>query len=146
MQANVLKADLLRDEGLRLRMYKDTVGKWSIGVGRNLTDNGISTAEADVMLDNDVADVIQELDRNTPWWRAMPEPAQRALANMLFNMGWPRLSGFKMMLGALEAGDYGAAADHCLDSKWAGQVGRRATRIATLFRTAGTPPWPPAAA
>ena len=64
----------------------------------------------------------------------MPEPAQRALANMAFNLGVPRLSQFKNMLSALEKGDYNVAAKEALDSNWAKQVGDRANRIAKVFR------------
>ena len=54
---------------------------------------------------------------------------------MAFNLGWPRLSRFKNMIEALKAGDYGRAADEALDSKWADQVGTRAERIATVYRS-----------
>lgn len=131
-----IKEDLRRDEGIRRKPYVDTVGKVSIGVGRNLTDIGLSSAEIEVLLDNDLDAAETDLDRNIKWWRDMPEPASRALANMAFNMGWPRLSQFKDMLSHLRVHAYDRAADAALDSKWAGQVGERATRIATLFRTA----------
>lgn len=132
-----LKADLVRDEGLRLKPYKDTVGKTTIGVGRNLDDIGISEREAMALLDGDLEWVTSDLDRNAPWWRRMPEPAQRALANMTFNLGWSRLSGFRNMLLALQEGAYDTAAEQALDSKWAKQVGARADRIAALYRDAG---------
>lgn len=134
-----LKADLVRDEGLRLKPYRCTAGKLSIGVGRNLDDVGISKAEAMAMLDADLEWVRDDLDRNCPWWRRMPEPAQRALANMLFNLGWSRLSAFRNMLAALQAGDYEAAAEECLDSKWATQVGDRSRRIVNLYLEAANP-------
>lgn len=131
-----LKEDLERDEGLRLKPYVDTVGKTTIGIGRNLDDIGISEEEARHLLDNDVEWVIEELDRTMPWWLTMPEPAQRALANMAFNMGLPTLKLFRNMLAALQAGDYRKAADEALDSRWARQVGSRAERIAALYRQA----------
>ena len=132
-----LRADLVRDEGLKLKPYRCTAGKLSIGVGRNLDDNGISKSEAMALLDNDLSWVFDDLDRNCPWWRRMPEPAQRGLANMALNLGWPRLSAFRNMLAALQAMDYATAAREALDSKWAKQVGARAERIAALYREAG---------
>lgn len=66
-----LKQDLVRDEGKRLKPYKDTVGKLTIGVGRNLDDVGISESEAMALLDSDIAAVFAELDRHVPWWRDM---------------------------------------------------------------------------
>ena len=135
MDRTLLKTDLTRDEGLRLRPYQDTVGKLTIGVGRNLDDVGISEAEALVMLEADIDRSVTELNRHLPWLLDRPEPVQRALANMCFNLGWPRLSGFRNMLAALEAGAYDRAAGEALDSRWARQVGARAQRIAALIRT-----------
>ena len=129
-----LVRDLVRDEGMRLKPYTDTVGKVTIGVGRNLDDVGISEDEALAMLDADIDRSIADLDRTLPWLFERPEPVQRALVNMCFNLGWPRLSGFRNMLDALEAGDYDRAAAEALDSRWARQVGARAERIAALFR------------
>lgn len=130
----VLIRELIRDEGLRLKPYRDTVGKSTIGVGRNLDDVGIKKAEAMFMLRNDIVDIRRDLDWNIAWWKDLSEPRQRALTNMAFNMGWPRLSQFRRMLAALQAGDYETAAREALASRWAGQVGARALRIATLFR------------
>ena len=87
-----LKADLIADEGSRLKPYRDTVGKVSIGIGRNLTDVGISPDEEDLMYRNDVQRVMSELDRALPWWNTLPEPAARVLANMTFAAKIPRKS------------------------------------------------------
>jgi lysozyme len=129
-----LMEDLELDEDVRLKPYRDSVGKLTIGVGRNLDDMGISPDEAQMLLEHDITKVERDLDRNVPWWRQMTEPRQRALLNMCFNLGWPKLAGFKQTLGYLEAGQYAEAATACLDSLWARQVGARAERIATLFR------------
>ena len=129
-----LLADLKRDEGFRSKPYLDTVGKVTIGYGRNLDDVGISEREGRFLLGNDLDVALGELDRNVPWWRAMPDPAQRGLANMCFNLGFPRLNGFRNMLAALEDGRYQDAAVAALDSRWARQEGDRAKRIASLYR------------
>lgn len=131
-----LHADLTRDEGVRLKPYLDTVGKLTIGVGRNLDDTGLSSNEVELLLENDIRSAMTELDREIPWWRKRPHSVQRALVNMTFNLGWPRLSGFKKMLVALESRKFDVAAREALDSKWARQVGDRATRIAALIRDA----------
>ncbi|MEQ9447682.1 MAG: lysozyme [Rhodospirillaceae bacterium] len=123
---------------MMLRAYRDPVGKLTIGVGRNIEDLGITEAEAFFLLAGDIRRVEGELDANTPWWRALPEAAQRGLANMCFNLGWPRLSGFQKMLAALEAGEFNRAAAEALHSRWARQVGARARRIADLYVSAGT--------
>lgn len=126
--------DLIRDESMVLKPYRDSVGKLTIGVGRNLEDVGITENEATYLLTNDLASVERDLDRNASWWRAMSVNRQRALANMCFNLGWPRLREFRMMLSALESEDWEAAAEEALNSKWAKQVGERAHRIADLIR------------
>ncbi len=128
-----LRADLVRDEGVRLKPYRCTAGKLTIGVGRNLDDVGITEAEAQHLLGGDMAQVVTGLDRALPWWRGLSEGRQRALANMAFNVGQARLLGFRQMLAALQAGDYAEAARQALDSKWAAQVGQRAQRIAKLL-------------
>ena len=130
-----LKQDLIRDEGERLKPYKCTAGKVTIGVGRNLDDVGISKHESRMMLDEDIKRIGWELDRHVDGWRTYPDGVALGLANMCFNLGWPRLSGFRKMLAAIESGDYNKAADEALDSKWAKQVGPRADRIAQLFRS-----------
>jgi lysozyme len=132
---SVMRAELARDEGRRLKPYTDTVGKLTIGVGRNLTDRGLSDGEVDHLLDQDIALSEAELDKVAPWWREMSGVRQRVLLNMHFNMGWPRLSNFKNTLGAMQAGDYAKAADGMLASVWAQQVGQRAVRLAKMMRT-----------
>lgn len=129
-----LIAELTRDEGLRNKPYKDTVGKLTIGVGRNLDDVGLSDQECVYLLHNDIVRSVADLDNNLDWWRDMSDTRQRALINMCFNLGWPRLSGFRNMLAALKASDYDKAASEALDSRWAQQVGSRSERIAEMYR------------
>lgn len=130
-----LQSDLRRDEGVQKLPYVDTVGKTSIGVGRNLTDRGLRDDEIALMLSNDITEAERELDRICPWWTSLPEPASRGLANMCFNLGASRLSGFKKMLGALERHEWDKAAQEAEQSQWSAQVGQRAKRIADLFRS-----------
>lgn len=130
-----LRQDLVRDEGLRLKVYKDSLGVNTVGCGRNLDDLGITETEAMMLLDNDLDRVDAELDKQLPWWRNLPENVQRGLANACFNVGWPRLSQFKRMLDALRINDFDTAANEALSSQWAKQVGQRAVRIAELIRS-----------
>ncbi len=124
----------MNDEGLRLKPYKDTVGKLTIGYGRNLDDVGISETEAEHLLRSDLRKVLRDLDLKLPWWRDLTRNRQCALANMAFNLGIGGLFKFKNMLSALMEKNYSIAADEALDSKWAKQVGDRAIRIADLIR------------
>lgn len=129
-----VRDDLKRDEGLRLKPYRDTVGKLTIGYGRNLDDVGITEDEAEYMLEGDIEHVLEQLDRTLPWWNDLNESRKRALVNMAFNLGIGGLLKFKKMLAALKAGDYEHAAVEALDSRWAKQVGQRADRIAELLK------------
>ena len=134
LNETALKSDLMRDEGVRLKPYRCTAGKLTIGVGRNLDDVGLSAGEVATLLDSDIARVVGELDQALPWWHQMSEPRQRALANMAFNLGVPRLLGFRKMVQALAQGQYDEAARQALASKWAEQVGARAQRLAQMIK------------
>jgi lysozyme len=125
---------LVLHEGLRLKPYRCTAGKLTIGVGRNLDDNGITQAEAFALLENDILAVEADLDRTWPWWREMTDARQQVLADMCFNLGLTRLGGFVNTLAAMKRGDYEAAANGMLASLWASQVGRRAQRLAKMMR------------
>lgn len=136
--AALLILNLKRDEGLRLKPYKDSVGKLTIGYGRNLDDVGISQQEAETMLLADINVALGETRDNFPWIKDLPPKVVLGLINMVFNMGIPRVKGFAKMLDALEKHDFERAADEAMNSKWAFQVGPRAERIAKLFREAAS--------
>ncbi len=148
MDHDQLIEDLKHDEGAEpralwdtpgLQPYLDTQGHLTIGYGRLMAPElggGISEEEAEFLLANDIEKATAELDRGLPWWRELPEEAQRALANMSFQLGLPRLLKFKKTLAYLEAHEFAEAADECLDSKWAGQTPERAGRVSQLFRSA----------
>lgn len=141
-----LISDIIRDEGsviseesLRHIIYKDSKGYHTIGYGRLLDENlggGISEGEARYLLNNDIASCERQVINAFPYYYSAPEPVQRGLINMCFNLGLPRLKKFVKMHRALDSNDYITAAKEALDSKWAGQVGDRAQRIADLFISA----------
>lgn len=147
-------AELRRDEGERLKAYRDTVGKWTIGIGRNLDDvgteplarsvadvkaKGINAAEADLMLMHDLDRVDRDLDRKLSWWRTLDPVRQRIMVNMCFNMGIgdgvKGLTGFKNTLRMIEEKRFEAAAANMLASKWSRQVGQRANRLSNMMKT-----------
>lgn len=134
MNKHTVARQLLIDEGLRLKPYRCTAGKLTIGVGRNLDDRGITEPEALGLLDNDIRRVWSEVMSNLPWAIRAPEVVQDVLVNMGFNLGLGGLLGFKRTLAHLEAREYGKAADAMLDSRWAEQVGERAQRLARQIR------------
>lgn len=125
---------LKRHEGFRYKPYLDTVGKLTIGFGRNLDDVGISIAEAEKLLKNDVAKVREKLVNNFDAFLSLSPERQAVLENMAFNLGFDGLMRFKKTIAAIEAGDYRKASVEMLDSKWAKQVGYRAVELSDQMR------------
>lgn len=123
------------DEGKKNFPYRDTVGKLTIGIGRNLADKGISDEEMKILLGNDIKEVIQQLSSNLPYFNSLDDVRQEVLINMCFNMGWGKLSQFKTTLGYVGAGKYKEAAISMMQSLWAKQVGNRAVRLAKMMET-----------
>ena len=130
-----LWAQLAAHEGLRLKPYRDTVGKLTVGVGRNLDDVGLRLREVMYLFCGDVLAVEEALDSRLPWWRSLDAPRRAVLIDMGFNMGVPGLCAFADTLAAAKAGRYGDAAQSMLRSRWAGQVGRRAATLSRMMRT-----------
>lgn len=130
---NTLRDQLKSDEGLRLLPYVDSIGKISIGYGRNLSDNGITQDEADAMLDLDIQRHLSDLLVAFPWVQQLDPARQIVLGNMCFNLGIRRLKGFKKFLALVQTGNYQQAAVEMMDSDWADQVQSRATRLASIM-------------
>jgi lysozyme len=136
-----LKTHLIKFEGLITSPYHCTSGKLTIGVGRNLEDNGISVDEALFLLGNDLENVFKELHNTFPWYEDAPEKVKLVIADMCFNLGLPGLLSFKKMLKAIEEKDWIEAANQILNSRYAEQVGNRAVYNAHLLETTGKDPW-----
>lgn len=133
-----LIVQLMRHESVELKPYTDSVGKLTIGCGRNLTDKGISHDEAMFLLENDLNSTLADCG-TFPWFAGLDPVRQRVVADMAFNLGLPKLRRFRQTLAAVARGDYGAAAAGMLDSQWAKQVGQRATRLAEMMRSGREP-------
>lgn len=121
-------------QGDRHMPYKDSVGKLTIGHGRNLSDRGISSGEARFMLVSDIQETINELRHRYRWFDPLDEIRQEVVINMAFNMGVPTFGMFVGTIAHIERGEYADAADHMLRSKWARQVGYRATELSGMMR------------
>ena len=132
--------DLKRDEGLRLKPYRCTAGKLTIGYGRNIDDVGISEEEAEYLLQNDVEKCFYDLcdifgfylfeeitimDGHKDKWDA--------LLNMRFNLGPNGFRKFKKMIAAVKRKDWKEVAKEAKKSKWYDQVGDRAKRIVSIL-------------
>jgi len=146
---NRIKAQLVRHEGLRLKPYRCTAGKLTIGIGRNLDDRGISQKEAYAMLERDIQDCEQWLIDEIPEiYNKLDEVRQSVLLNMCISipqsrfaplrepcyLGIKGLLGFNNTLAFIGAGDWERAANGMLASKWAKQVGMRAIELSEMMR------------
>lgn len=134
MDYKKLEDELIHDEGIRYKPYRDSVGILTIGVGRNLEDVGLRSSEIMQMLTNDIHQAEADLIRLFPWFIYLNDVRQRVLVNMAF-MGVGRLIGFRKMLAAIANEQWTVAAAEMLDSKWARQVGNRAIRLAKKMET-----------
>lgn len=126
---------LRKSEGLSFVPYKCPAGYLTIGYGHNLEANGISLEAAELLLKQDIEIAVRQVKNAFIWWPNLDEARMSVLVDMCFNMGVTKLCGFKKMLSALEAGDYKTAAKEMLNSKWAQQVGRRATELSKIMET-----------
>ncbi len=129
----MLKKLLIKHEGLRLKPYRCSEGKLTIGIGHNLDANGISENIAYALFDEDVEGVEAELS-TVPVYGTLDKTRQEVLINMCFNMGLPSLLKFKKMWAALAERKYNEAAVQMMDSRWALQVGDRSSELAAIMR------------
>lgn len=133
-----LTAQLNRDEDRRKFVYKDSLGYWTIGVGRLVDQNkggGLRDDEMDYLLRNDINDRIDALTRALPWFQNLDDARKGVLLNMAFQMGTDGLLAFKNTLAEVRAGDYATASEMMLQSKWAKQTPERAMRLAVQMKT-----------
>ena len=121
-----VKDMLVRHEGLMCTLYQCSADKTSIGVGRNLTDNGISEDEAMYLLENDIDRVIKNLDKHWSVWRSFPEKAQMVCIDLVFNLGINGFMNFRRTRALMEMGMWLEASEELLDSKYAIQTPNRA--------------------
>lgn len=153
MNKETLIPQLILHEGLRLEAYLDSVGILTIGVGRNVIANPteeelgraiskvgdtITQEEAMLLLGNDIDSAVDDLNDNLDDFDKLSEPRQHVLIDMCFNMGIgvegkSGLLAFQNMLDATFSDDYPRAAQEMLNSRWAKQVGRRATLLSLMM-------------
>lgn len=130
-----LASKMARDnESLTLKPYHDTVGKLTIGYGRNLEDKGLTIAEAELLLANDVVEAHGELQSQFAFYRKLSEIRQAVMMDLYHNLGIGGLLTFKKMLRALQIGDFDEAATQLQDSKYYKQVGIRGQRNMLMIR------------
>lgn len=133
--SETLRDQLIRHEGERLKMYLDSLGIPTIGVGHNLRDKPISKRASGIILEDDIQDATNDLLKTLPWTANLDWPRKAVLINMCFNMGLSGLLTFKNTLSLIEQKRYLEASENMLKSKWATQVGKRAIELSEIMKT-----------
>ena len=144
MNLEKLREQLKIDEGVKYEIYKDHLGYPTFGIGHLVTDSdaefgcdvGTSVSEQRVeeAFKKDVQIVIKDCEILYPDFNELPEEVQQIIANMMFNLGRPRLSKFKGMKRGVDEKNWNVAADEMVDSRWYRQVGKRAERLVERMR------------
>ena len=147
MNIDQIREELKIDEGVKYEIYLDHLGLPTFGIGHLVVDRDpefeepvgtpVSESRVNECFDNDVQVVLGECRKLYDDFDDLPEEAQLIIANMMFNMGRPRLSKFKGMKRGVDARDWNAAADEMVDSRWYNQVTNRADRLVERMRAIG---------
>ena len=145
MNVDKLKADLELDEGVKYEIYLDHLGLPTFGIGHLIKDidpefglpvgTPVSAERVTECFNNDISTVLDDCDRLYPGFQGLPEEVQLVLSNMMFNLGYPRLSKFKKLHAAVESCDWQTAAKEMTDSKWYRQVPNRAERLVQRMKS-----------
>ena len=145
MNIEQLRKELERDEGVKYEVYLDHLGYPTFGIGHLITDDDpecgasvgtkVDSDRVQEAFETDVESVLSDCERLYVQFEHLPEEVQLIVANMMFNMGYTRLSKFKGMKRGVDARNWESAADEMVDSKWYRQVTRRADRLVVRMRS-----------
>lgn len=139
MDTDLLKKMLMAQEGIQTKFYIDTMGRASVGVGRNLQDVGLSIEEVNLLFANDIERVVEQATEAFPWLASLSDVRQSVVLSMCFNLGVHGFAAFLQTIAFIKLGKWPDAAREMLNSKWATQVGQRAKVLATMLQTDMTP-------
>ena len=144
MNLEQLREQLEIDEGVKYEVYNDHLGYATFGIGHLVLESdkeygaalGTPVSESRVVeaFEQDCENVLRDCNILYEDFGDLPEEAQQVIANMMFNMGRPRLSKFKGMKRGVDSRDWNAAADEMVDSAWYRQVTKRADRLVERIR------------
>jgi|TARA_Y100000034_G_C6880013_1_gene403074 lysozyme len=144
MYIDVLRKELARDEGVVYEIYLDHLGHPTFGIGHLISPSdpefdcpsGTPVCEARVIaaFEEDIKTVLSDCEKLYPDFNDLPEEVQLIIANMMFNLGYTRLSKFRNMKSGVDVRDWNAAADEMVDSLWYRQVTNRANRLVERMR------------
>jgi lysozyme len=130
---DLLKQRLILDEGLRLKPYRCSAGKYTIGVGHNLEAKGISQKVADLILEEDMDEAINGADSLINNFSDLSKARQVVLCSMVFQMGLDGMKAWKNTLSCIQRGEFKSAAYNMGLSLWARQTPERAQRLMKMM-------------
>ena len=147
MNLEQLREELTEDEGCKYEIYLDHLGYPTFGIGHLVRDDdpehgeevGTPVSEDRVIaaFESDIETVLSDCNKLYSDFEDLPEETQLIIANMMFNLGYPRLSAFKGMKRGVDSRNWDAAADEMVDSRWYNQVTNRANRLVERMRSIG---------
>jgi len=139
MDLQELQTEITKDEGCKFEVYLDHLGYPTFGIGHLVKTSDpewgqpvgtpVTQERVDEAFKEDMDTVLKDCKKLYPDFYELPETAQRVIANMMFNMGYPRMSKFKNMKAAVDARDWAKAGEEMKDSRWYRQVTNRAQRL-----------------
>lgn len=145
MNLDQLRQEIEADEGCKYEIYKDHLGYLTFGIGHLIKESdpehgqeeGTAVSEERVAkaFQEDIDQVLADCDKLYSDYEELPEEVRLIIANMMFNLGYPRLSAFKGMKAGVDARDWNKAADEMVDSRWYKQVPNRAERLVQRMRS-----------
>ena len=144
MNIDKLREQLKIDEGCVYEIYNDHLGYATFGIGHLVTESDpeqgqslgtpVSSDRVAEAFESDIQSVLRDCNILYSDFHNLPEEAQQVIANMMFNLGRPRLSKFAGMKRGVDARDWNQAADEMVDSNWYRQVTNRADRLVERIR------------
>lgn len=143
-------------EGRKAKVYMDTAGNPTIGVGFNLNKvdakmrierlgldfakiktgkQELTEAQINKLLGEDIDTAVTDCQALFPKFADLSDVRQRVLADMMFNLGRTKFEEFKKMIENIKAEKFAAAADEMKASKWYKQVKARGKTLEAMMRT-----------
>ena len=147
MNVESLRKQLEIDEGVKYEIYLDHLGYPTFGIGHLITDDdpehgqevgtAVSADRVAEAFESDLEGVLSDCRKLYPDIDDLPEEAQQIIANMMFNLGYPRLSKFKNMKRCVDERNWMGAGEEMMDSRWYQQVPNRAGRLVNRMKLIG---------
>jgi len=150
---NATKVLIRQHEGYREKVYLDSTGTPTIGIGFNLHrkdapskigqhytlvlngQKALTKKQIEILFHNDVTIAICQAKQNIDHFNSLPQKIQEVIVNMIYNMGITKFNYFVKFKKAIYNKNYEKAALEMIDSKWYNQVGNRSKELVAIVRS-----------